>query len=182
MLSAILDASHYQKSWKWPDTTQSMNIHNKLLKWNSSSFDIYIYSSDFKWHVLQNTKWHFHQNSSIFKYHFTWEFTTCTDFLKFFGGHISFLWDHWYPCFGLLVMFPLGFKARVGALFSLGKGMHDVHSLRFTCGVTPANLLVVSMAASHFLHMQVLAVSAPAYCSDVLTTQSPMTGYWLENS
>ena len=25
----------------------------------------------------------------------------------------SFLWGHWYPCFGLLVTSPLGFKARV---------------------------------------------------------------------
>ena len=33
-----------------------------------------------------------------------------------FGGHESFLWDHWYPCFGLLVMSPLGFKARVSSL------------------------------------------------------------------
>ena len=27
-----------------------------------------------------------------------------------------FLWGHWYPCFGLLVMSPLGFKVRVGSL------------------------------------------------------------------
>ena len=45
-------------------------------------------------------------------------------FLKIFGGHESFLWGHWYPCFGLLVMSPLGFKARVGsALFTLGRGI-----------------------------------------------------------
>ena len=37
-------------------------------------------------------------------------------FSKIFGGHESFLWGHWYPCFGLLVMSPLGFKARVGSL------------------------------------------------------------------
>ena len=35
---------------------------------------------------------------------------------KFFGGHESFLWGHWYPYFGLLVTFSLGFKARVGSL------------------------------------------------------------------
>ena len=29
--------------------------------------------------------------------------------------HVHF-WGHWYPCFGLLVMSPLGFKARVGSL------------------------------------------------------------------
>ena len=45
-------------------------------------------------------------------------------FLKTFGGHESFLWGHWYPCFGLLVMSPLGFKARVGsALFELSRGV-----------------------------------------------------------
>ena len=33
-----------------------------------------------------------------------------------FGGHKFFLWGYWYPCFGLLVMSPLGFKARVGSL------------------------------------------------------------------
>ena len=37
-------------------------------------------------------------------------------FFKIFGGHEYFLWGHWYPCFGLLVMSPLGFKARVGSL------------------------------------------------------------------
>ena len=35
---------------------------------------------------------------------------------KFFGGHDSFLWGHWYPCSGLLVTSHLGFKARVGSL------------------------------------------------------------------
>ena len=33
----------------------------------------------------------------------------------FLGGHMSSLWDHWYPCFGLLVTSPLGFKTRVGS-------------------------------------------------------------------
>ena len=33
---------------------------------------------------------------------------------------MSFYWGHWYPCFGFLVMSPLGFKARVGsALFAI---------------------------------------------------------------
>ena len=41
-----------------------------------------------------------------------------------FGGHESFLWGHWYPCFGLLVTSPLGFKVRVGsALFKLSGGV-----------------------------------------------------------
>ena len=37
-------------------------------------------------------------------------------FFKMFVGHKSFVWDHWYPCFGLVVMSPIGFKARVGSL------------------------------------------------------------------
>ena len=39
----------------------------------------------------------------------------------------------WYPCFGLLMISPLGFKARAGSRF--GRGVNDIHSLRFTSGV-----------------------------------------------
>ena len=47
---------------------------------------------------------------------------------------------------------PLGFKARVGsALFVLGRGVGDIHSTRLTSGVTPADLLVASMAAEQSL-------------------------------
>ena len=35
-------------------------------------------------------------------------------FFKFWWTHVL-LWGHWYPCFGLLVASPLGFKARVGS-------------------------------------------------------------------
>ena len=31
-------------------------------------------------------------------------------------GHKSFLWGHWYPCFGLLVMSAVSFKAKVDSL------------------------------------------------------------------
>ena len=34
-------------------------------------------------------------------------------FFLIFVGHKSFLWGHWYPCFGLLVTSALGFNARV---------------------------------------------------------------------
>ena len=41
-------------------------------------------------------------------------------FLKFLADTCPFLGGHWYPCFGFLVMSPLGFKARVGsALFTI---------------------------------------------------------------
>ena len=33
-----------------------------------------------------------------------------------FRGHKFFLWGHGYPCFGLLIMSPQGFKVRVGSL------------------------------------------------------------------
>ena len=36
-------------------------------------------------------------------------------------------------------------------LFALGRGAHDVHSLRFISGAKPADLLAASMAAEPFL-------------------------------
>ena len=40
-----------------------------------------------------------------------------TFFLKYFWWThtLVLFWGHWYPCFRFLVMFPLGFKARVGS-------------------------------------------------------------------
>ena len=35
---------------------------------------------------------------------------------KIFGGRGSFLWGRWYPCFGLMVTSPLGFKSKLGSL------------------------------------------------------------------
>ena len=72
-----------------------------------------------------------------------------TNFFKnFFGGHDAFLWGHWYPCFGLLVMSPLGFKAEWAALFTFGRGVHVTHSLRFTSGATHANLWAAQLISS----------------------------------
>ena len=34
-------------------------------------------------------------------------------FFQILGSHKSFLWGHWYSCFGLLVMSSLGYKFRV---------------------------------------------------------------------
>ena len=63
-----------------------------------------------------------------------------------FGGHQYFLWDHWCPCFGLLVTSPLGFKA---------KGDSFACKLYCLCtmdssDVTSTDLLVASMAAELF--------------------------------
>ena len=42
------------------------------------------------------------------------KWAVCTPFfLKKIWGYKSFLWGHWYPCFGPLVMSALSFKARV---------------------------------------------------------------------
>ena len=42
-------------------------------------------------------------------------YCTIHSLLKMWWTHVH-LWGHWYPYFGLLVMSPLGFKARVGSL------------------------------------------------------------------
>ena len=54
----------------------------------------------------------------------------------------SFLWGHWYPCCGLLVISPLGFKSRVGSLIQV-----LLEAYMFTSGATLPNLLMASMAA-----------------------------------
>ena len=85
-------------------------------------------------------------------------------FLNFCWTH-AHLWGHWYPCFGLLVTSPMGFKARVGsALFALGGGVRNIHSLWFTSGATPLPVYNASIAASHLPHMR---VSAEVGCRDL---------------
>ena len=62
-------------------------------------------------------------------------------FVLNFGGHKSFLWDHWYPCSGLLVMSPMGYKARVGSLICTQGRCTCYISPWFTSGAIPADLL-----------------------------------------
>ena len=75
---------------------------------------------------------------------------------------------------------PLGFKARVGsALSALGGGIHAIHSLRFTSGVTPLLVYNACIAASHLPHMHIstemrcwdLNCRPPARQSDALSNQ-----------
>ena len=47
------------------------------------------------------------------------------------------MWDHYYPCFGRLVMVALGFKVRVD--LSLAHFLACTLFPRFTSGVTPAD-------------------------------------------
>ena len=52
---------------------------------------------------------------------------------------------HWYPCFGLLIMSPLGFKA----LFMLCTGTRVTRSMRFTCGTTSRPAWQPSLSLPH---------------------------------
>ena len=74
--------------------------------------------------------------------------------IKIFGGHKSFLCDHCYPCFGLLVMSALGFTARADLLLAFSSPLCNGF-LRLTSGVTHADLLMAMMAAGHipYMHM-----------------------------
>ena len=69
------------------------------------------------------------------------------------------------PVLGLLVMSPLDFKARVGsALFKLCAGICNIHSLRFTSGVTALPVYNASIVVSRLPHIH---VSAEVGCRDL---------------
>ena len=69
-------------------------------------------------------------------------------FFEVFGRHKSFSWGHWYPCFGLLVMSALGFKARVD--FSLACFLACALYLRFTSSATPTDWIEVLVLVLSF--------------------------------
>ena len=77
------------------ETVKSQSFHRQLCPSTRLCATSFVYLDEFIWCDVSNTR------SRIF---------FC---LKFFVGHESFLWVHWYPCFGLLVMSALGFKTRV---------------------------------------------------------------------
>ena len=52
------------------------------------------------------------------------------------GGHQSFLWGHWYPCFGLSGDI-LWIQSQSGQPYSHLGRVYMLHSLRFTSGATP---------------------------------------------
>ena len=63
--------------------------------------------------------------------------------LKIFGGHQSFLWGHWYPCFGLMVMSAWVSKWRwIPCLPASPSASNGI--FRFTSG----DLLAASIAAA----------------------------------
>ena len=61
----------------------------------------------------------------------------------------SLLWGLWYPCLGILVLSAIGFKGRVDPHLCASSPACNAF-LRFTSGVTAADLLTASMAAEHF--------------------------------
>ena len=70
-------------------------------------------------------------------------------FLFFWRTYVVSWGAHWYPCFGFLVTFLLGFKARVGsALFTFCLGKCNVHSLHMLTSWLPVSHPVTSPHAS----------------------------------
>ena len=55
----------------------------------------------------------------------------------FFAGHKSFSWGNWYPCFWLLVISVLGFKARMDqsleCFFAYVPQIPQIHLWCYTC-------------------------------------------------
>ena len=46
--------------------------------------------------------------------------------VMFFGGHKSFLWDHWFNCSELLISPAQAFKAKMDSLACVPSGLHAV--------------------------------------------------------
>ena len=63
--------------------------------------------------------------------------------MSFYGSTDTPVLDFWWCLLWVS-------KPERAALFTLGGGICDVHSLRFTSGAIPTNLLTASMAASRY--------------------------------
>ena len=50
---------------------------------------------------------------------------------KNFGGHESFLWGHWYPCFNFWWRLLWVSKPEWAALFALSRSIYGIHFLKF---------------------------------------------------
>ena len=81
---------------------------------------------------------------------------------KYFGGHKSFWWSLWYPCFGLQMIFALDFEGRVLVSFlSICNKF-----LRFTSSATPVDFLAVTMAAQPYLSIYLCTGICGAWVQD----------------
>ena len=143
--SFLKDAENFNRvknRWRWCQPLELYARANRnSFNWNFAAFCMVILfcnvgSHAFYWDFTRNLKGRAELRYNLF-------------FFKIFGGHKCFLWGHWYPCIGLLVTSPLGFK--VGSLIrTWWRHICDIHSLRFTSSVAPASLLAASMAAGLF--------------------------------
>ena len=68
-------------------------------------------------------------------------------FLKIFGGHMSFYGATNTSALDVWWCLRWVSKPEWVALFTLGRGEHDVHSPKFTSGATPAKHLMVNINA-----------------------------------
>ena len=69
-------------------------------------------------------------------------------FFNFWRPYILFV-GPLIPCYRVLIMSHLGFKA---ALFALGRCIHITYSQKFTSSVTPSHLLPVSLVTELTRH------------------------------
>ena len=105
----------------------------------------------------------------------------CNHFLNKIGGYMSFYGATDTPVLDFWWCLLWVSKPKWAALFTLGRGICDVCSLRFTSGVTPAELLMASMVTSHcsphvcFSRMPNLNMKRRALPSNALTMRSPVT-------
>ena len=66
--------------------------------------------------------------------------------MSIFGAANTPVLDFWSCLFWIL-------KQDLAAIFVLGGGVHDIHSLTLTLGATPLPVSMVSIVASSFPHM-----------------------------
>ena len=74
-----------------------------------------------------------------------------SDFLKIFGGHKSFSWGHWYPCFWTSGDVYPGFQIQGGSLFCMLSRLCDlqIHLWCDTCWLKREKLVFT------FVHVKV---------------------------
>ena len=80
---------------------------------------------------------------------------------KEFGGHQSFLWGRWCPCFGLLVMSVLGAKVRVPLLWCFFAYVHWINSPLVWHLLTFCSMLSMAAKPIWYTCLQTLAAFAP---------------------
>ena len=106
------------KNVQWSFASFSSNLcKNLLLHWNVCRLNPALV-----WY------WCFFDWSQSLFWVYTGHCRNISFFKKKFGGYQSFLWGHWFPCFVLLMMSALDFKARVDFLAGMICHLHAIDS------------------------------------------------------